>query len=105
MQITNGKGENLRDALGQLMRSIMPFRGAIQAFLLIALLLFPVSSSLARDLLTIGVTQFPSTLNPNIDAMVAKSYVLGLALRPFTVYDANWKLVCLLCVEVPSIEN
>ena len=43
----------------------------------------------ARDALTIGVTQFPSTLNPNIDAMAAKSYVLGMALRPFTVFDAD----------------
>jgi hypothetical protein len=39
--------------------------------------------------LTIGITQFPSTLNPNIDVMAAKSYVLGAALRPFTVYDAD----------------
>jgi peptide/nickel transport system substrate-binding protein len=59
----------------------------------------------AREALTIGITQFPSTLNPNIDAMAAKSYVLGMAVRPFTVYDADWKLVCLLCTELPSIEN
>jgi len=58
-----------------------------------------------RESLTIGITQFPSTLNPNIDAMAAKSYVLGMALRPFTVYDADWRLVCLLCVTLPSIEN
>jgi peptide/nickel transport system substrate-binding protein len=57
------------------------------------------------DELTIGVTQFPSTLNPNIDEMAAKNYVLGAALRPFTVYDAEWKLVCLLCVSLPSIEG
>ena len=55
--------------------------------------------------LTIGITQFPSTLNPNIDVMAAKSYVLGMAVRPFTVYDADWKLVCLLCIDLPSIEN
>src|SRR6266704_1408989 len=56
------------------------------------------------DELTIGITQFPSTLNPNIDVMAAKNYVLGMTLRPFTVYDAEWKLVCLLCVSLPSIE-
>ena len=55
--------------------------------------------------LTIGISQFPATLNPNIDVMAAKSYVLGMALRPFTVYDADWKLVCLLCTTLPSIEN
>lgn len=58
-----------------------------------------------RESLTIGMTQFPATLNPNIDTMAAKSYVLGMALRPFTVYDADWKLVCLLCVTLPSIDN
>src|SRR5438067_10843997 len=58
-----------------------------------------------HDSLTIGITQFPATLNPNIDVMAAKSYVLGMALRPFTVYDADWKLVCLLCVTLPSIDN
>jgi peptide/nickel transport system substrate-binding protein len=58
-----------------------------------------------HDALTIGIVQFPVTLNPNIDAMAAKSYVLGFASRPFTVYDADWKLVCLLCTELPTIEN
>jgi peptide/nickel transport system substrate-binding protein len=59
----------------------------------------------ARDQLTIGIVQFPSTLNPNIDAMAAKSYVLGFALRHFTVFDADWKIVCLLCTELPSFAN
>lgn len=58
-----------------------------------------------HDSLTIGITQFPEMLNPNIDAMAAKSYVLGMALRPFTVYDADWRLVCLLCTTLPSIAN
>src|SRR5438067_3879144 len=58
-----------------------------------------------HEALSIGITQFPATLNPNIDVMAAKSYLLGMALRPFTVYDADWKLVCLLCVTLPSIEN
>ena len=71
----------------------------------IALLLSAPATGEERDSLTIGITQFPSTLNPNIDAMAAKSYVLGMALRPFTVYDADWQLVCLLCVTLPSIDN
>jgi peptide/nickel transport system substrate-binding protein len=58
-----------------------------------------------RTELTIGITQFPSTLNPLIDVMAAKSYVLGAVLRPFTVYDAEWTLVCLLCVKLPSIQD
>src|SRR6202790_360919 len=70
-----------------------------------AMMLSSPASGAGRDSLTIGMTQFPATLNPNIDAMAAKSYVLGMALRPFTVYDAEWKLVCLLCTTLPSIAN
>ena len=62
-------------------------------------------SAAEHDSLAIGITQFPSTLNPNIDPMAAKSYVLGMASRPFTVYDADWMLVCLLCATLPSIQN
>ena len=53
----------------------------------------------------IGITQFPSTFHPNIDSMAAKSYILAMAQRPFTVYDADWQLVCMLCTELPTIEN
>jgi len=58
-----------------------------------------------HDELTIGIVQFPTMLNPNIEAVAAKSYVLGFVLRPFTVFGADWQLVCLLCTELPSFEN
>ncbi len=58
-----------------------------------------------KDELSIGITQFPSTLNPVIDDMMAKAYVLAMVRRPLTSYDADWKLVCLLCVTLPSFEN
>ena len=80
-------------------------RRAALAALAAALLLASPASAATRDTLAIGITQFPATLNPDIDAMAAKSYVLGMALRPFTVYDADWKLVCLLCTDLPSIAN
>ena len=67
--------------------------------------LFTAPPVFARDQLTIGTTQFPSTFNPNIDAMVAKSYILGMTRRPFTVFDEKWQLVCMLCTELPTIEN
>lgn len=54
--------------------------------------------------LVIGVTQFPSTLHPLIDSMLAKSYVLGLVRRPTMVRGHDWKHLCLLCAGVPSIE-
>ena len=73
--------------------------------LLAALLSVTTAVAQQHQTLTIGITQFPATLNPNIDLMAAKNYVLGMAIRPFTVYDADWTLVCLLCTELPSIEN
>ncbi|MEM7024957.1 MAG: peptide ABC transporter substrate-binding protein [Pseudomonadota bacterium] len=64
-----------------------------------------VDAQPARDDLTIGITQFPSTLHPNIDSMVAKSYVMGMTQRPFTAYDHDWQLACFLCTELPTFEN
>ncbi len=58
-----------------------------------------------KDSLVIGITQFPSTFHPNIDAMLAKTYILALTRRPLTAYDAEWQLVCMLCVKLPTIEN
>lgn len=63
------------------------------------------ASAQGRDELRIAVTQFPSTFHPAIDSMLAKTYVLGMTRRPLTVYDAQWKLICLLCTELPSYEN
>jgi peptide/nickel transport system substrate-binding protein len=72
-------------------------------FVLLAALAGPARA--AEDELVIGITQFPSTFNPNIDSMLAKSYVLGMTRRPFTVFDADWQLECMLCTELPTIEN
>ena len=65
----------------------------------------PLSDPAPSDTLTIGITQFPSTFHPNIDSMMAKSYVLAMTMRPFTVFDAQWKLVCMLCIKLPTLEN
>ncbi len=80
-------------------------RRLLAVLLLILALALPGSARAAKDELVIGITQFPSTFNPNIDAMAAKSYILGMAQRPFTAYDANWQLVCMLCTELPTLEN
>lgn len=53
----------------------------------------------------IGLTQFPSTFHPNIDSMLAKSYILAATRRSVTAYDAEWEQVCLLCTELPTLEN
>ena len=67
-----------------------------------ALLALPAA---AKDELIIGVTQFPVTLNPVIESMLAKTYVLAFAQRPITAYDPSWQLVCLECETLPTIEN
>ena len=59
----------------------------------------------AREEFVIGLAQYPATFNPNIEAMMAKAYLLGFTQRLMTVYDANWELVCMLCTELPTIEN
>ncbi len=64
----------------------------------------PAASKTDRELV-IGMTQFPSTFHPNIDSMLAKTYVLAMTRRPFTEYDHNWKLICMLCTKLPTIEN
>lgn len=72
---------------------------------LVLLNLLVTAPALAAGTLVIGMTQFPSTLNPLIDSMLAKSYVLAMTQRPITLYDQEWQLVCRLCVELPTIEN
>src|SRR5258708_30223784 len=98
MRQINAFREYVRYSFGRLQ---IPLRFAL-AFLLFQGL--PAAAA-EHTALAIGIIQFPATLNPNIDAMAAKSYVLGLAMRPFTVYDAEWKLVSLLSTKLPSIEN
>jgi peptide/nickel transport system substrate-binding protein len=80
------------------------FIGALTAA---AMLAAPTAAAAARpaDELAIGITQFPSTLHPSIDLMAAKSYVQAMTLRPITTFDAGWHLVCMLCTELPTIEN
>ncbi len=58
-----------------------------------------------RDTLTIGLNQYPSTWHPNIDAMLARTYIEGFTLHPLTAYDADWKLTCILCETLPTLEN
>ncbi|MBK1696474.1 hypothetical protein CKO21_04355 [Rhodovibrio salinarum] len=55
--------------------------------------------------LTIAISQFPSTWHPMLDAMLAKSYLHGLARRPVVAYGPDWELQCMLCTELPTLEN
>ena len=73
--------------------------------LAVVLLFVAGEARAARDELVIAMTQFPSTFSPVIDSMLAKSYVLGMTRRDFVAYDQDWELTCMLCVELPTIEN
>jgi peptide/nickel transport system substrate-binding protein len=37
--------------------------------------------------------------------MAAKSYVLGFTRRPLTTYDQDWRLACMGCDGLPSLDN
>jgi peptide/nickel transport system substrate-binding protein len=89
----------------------MAARRAVACAALIALAATPAltqpapAQPAARDTLTIGITQYPSTFHPNIENMAAKAYVLGFARRPLTAYDPDWQLICMLCETLPTLEN
>ena len=59
----------------------------------------------AKDDLVIGIGEFPASLHPSIDALLIKSYVLGLSIRTITSADASGRIICLLCTDVPSLDN
>jgi len=59
----------------------------------------------AKDELVIAMTQTPGTLNPIIGSMLAKSLVQNMTMRPITAYDPDWKLVCLVCTELPDLKK
>lgn len=59
----------------------------------------------SHDTLVIGMTQYPATLNPNIESMLAKTYVLAMANRPMTHVDADWNRICALCETLPTLDN
>ncbi len=63
------------------------------------------AAAAGKDTLVIGYTQYPATLHPSIESMLAKTYILDMVRRPFTAYDKDWQLVCMLCVTLPTIEN
>jgi peptide/nickel transport system substrate-binding protein len=55
--------------------------------------------------LVIGTTQFPATLHPAIERVVAKSYIHGMVFRPITAHGPDWKPACMMCASFPTLEN
>ncbi len=72
---------------------------------LLAFTAFAVTPAHAKDELVVAMTQMPGTWNPVISSMLAKSLIANMTARPLTAYDADWKLVCLACTELPTVEN
>ncbi|MBN9514056.1 MAG: peptide ABC transporter substrate-binding protein [Alphaproteobacteria bacterium] len=72
---------------------------------LLALAALVASPAQAKDELVVALTQMPGTWNPVISSMLAKSLIANMTARPLTAYDADWKLVCLACTELPTVEN
>jgi len=59
----------------------------------------------AHDDLTIGLSQFPSSMNPYVDSESVRDYVLGFVSPRITAYGENAENVCLLCTELPTVQN
>ena len=59
----------------------------------------------AKDSLVIGVAQFPASLHPYISAQTVQWYTIGLAQRPITAFSTDGVPVCLLCAELPTLQN
>ena len=59
----------------------------------------------AKDELVLAMTQSPGTMNPLISSMLAKSLIHNMTARPITAYDANSRLICLVCTELASLNN
>ncbi len=78
--------------------------GSLVVVLALVVGLLSSPPTLARQSLTIGISQYPSTLNPMIDSMLAKSYVLGATHRQITIENHDWEPACQLCTGLPSIE-
>ncbi len=77
---------------------------SIRAVILLAVAL-AVSPANARDTLKIGLASFPAQFHPNAEPEAVKTYIEGFVLRPVTAYDASGQNVCLLCAELPSLDN
>ncbi len=76
-----------------------------RVLLVLAALCALTSPALAKDELVIAMNQAPGTMNPLISSMLAKSLVSNMTARPLTAYDVAWKNICMVCTDLPTIEN
>jgi peptide/nickel transport system substrate-binding protein len=79
--------------------------GALGLTLCAILAAMPVPRAQAKDSLTIGVAQFPASLHPYISSQTVQFFTIGFATRPITAFDIDAKPTCLLCTELPTLQN
>jgi peptide/nickel transport system substrate-binding protein len=58
-----------------------------------------------NEQLVIGALQFLTNFHPLIQVNNTKRNLITIALRPITAFDGNGEVVCVLCEEVPTVEN
>ena len=72
---------------------------------LAAVLTLACGAARARETLTFGVAQFPASLHPYISSQTVQYYTIGFATRPISTFDPDGNRICLLCTELPTLEN
>ncbi len=65
----------------------------------------PAQAQTPRNTLTIGMVQFPPDLHPYITDTSIKDTVLLAANRPMVGYASDGSVICLLCTEIPTLQN
>lgn len=78
------------------------------ALLAATMLVAPATSVQAQgdnEQMVVGALQFLNNFHPLIQVNNTKRNLITLSLRPLTAFDAEGAVVCILCEEVPTIEN
>ena len=76
----------------------------LSRLILILLIALPLAAE-AKERLVIGISQYPSTLHPAYDSMLAKTYIMGMTRRPISTISPDWEDVCMLCTALPDLEK
>lgn len=65
----------------------------------------PVHAQEDNEQLVVGALQFLTNFHPLIQVNNTKRNLITIALRPLTAFDGEGQVVCVLCEEVPTVEN
>lgn len=65
----------------------------------------PVMAQADNEQLVVGALQFLTNFHPLIQVNNTKRNLITLALRPLTAFNGDGDVVCVLCEDVPTVEN